>query len=394
MNKLTSIFATTLLAISFNAQAGDCPSLSGAYSIGKEAADFASINDAVSALKCGGVSGEVIFRIENGTYHEKVMVPAINGASAMNTVKFESKSGDNTGVVISHASTDATVVMDGSQWVAFENLTIDHKDATFGGSIKIDGNASHLSFKGVVFEGIEGATAANSATIFFTSVAPKTYMAFEDCEINNGTVGIMKNGMSADKPDMQTSIVGSTFFNQSQAGIMLTNEDAPEISNNVVSSLSNAANFKGISLTTVKNSVVISNNIVNAANGTYGITLTDCMAQGTHLSQIVNNSIAVGGTKTVGMHISGNTDNVSMNFNRIKLNINGAQTAQQSYYKNEGSGNNVNMTNNILYDLNTGGYTIIGNTYKDSFNQLPGQANAELAVSANGLMIEKVSPIK
>lgn len=394
MNKLTSIFATTLLAISFNAQAGDCPSLSGAYSIGKEGADFGSIREAVSALKCGGVTGEVTFQLENGTYQEKVMIPAITGASAANTITFESKSGDNTGVVISFPSSDATMVMNGTQWVTFENMTIDHKDGTYGSSVKVDGNASHLTFRGVVFDGVEAASAANSATIFFTSAAPKTYMAFEDCEINNGTVGIQKAGVSADKPDSQTSIVGSTFFNQSQAGIMLSNEDAPEISNNVVSSLSNAAGFQGISLTAVKNNVVVSNNIVNAANGSYGVTMKDCMAQATNLSQVVNNSIAVGGEKTVGMHLSGNTDNVSMNFNRIKLNINGQQTAQQSYYKNEGAGNNVNMTNNILYDLNTGGYTIIGNTYKDAFNQLPSQSNSELAASANGVMIEKVSPIK
>lgn len=55
---------------------------------------------------------------------------------------------------------------------------------------------------------------------------------------------------------------------------------------------------------------------------------------------------------------------------------------------------NINLTNNILYDLNTGGYTIIGNTYNDYFNQLPSQGNPSLSASANGVMIEKVSPIK
>jgi hypothetical protein len=52
------------------------------------------------------------------------------------------------------------------------------------------------------------------------------------------------------------------------------------------------------------------------------------------------------------------------------------------------------MLNNIMYDLNNGGYTIIGNTYKDAFNQLPAQSNPSLSASANGIMIEKASPIK
>ena len=51
-----------------------------------------------------------------------------------------------------------------------------------------------------------------------------------------------------------------------------------------------------------------------------------------------------------------------------------------------------NLLNNIFFDLNTGGYTILGNTYKDYFNQLPSQSNPSLSVSANGLMIEKVMP--
>jgi hypothetical protein len=52
------------------------------------------------------------------------------------------------------------------------------------------------------------------------------------------------------------------------------------------------------------------------------------------------------------------------------------------------------MTNNIFFDLNTGSYTILGNSYKDFFNQLPGQSNADMSASANAITVEKVSPIK
>jgi hypothetical protein len=394
MNKLTTIIGTTLLAISFNAQAGDCPALSGHYSIGKSGADFSTISEAVKALDCGGVAGEVTFKIENGTYNETLTLTNIKGANAQNPVRFQSKSGDNTSVVIANNKGEATVQLNGTQWVIFENITIDHKSALQGNALKVDGKASHIQFKSVVFEGVENASTLQSATIYFTSVAPKSYMAFEDCEINNGSVGIMKSGADSRNMDHHTTIIGSTFFNQSIAGIMLSNEDAPEISNNVVSSLSNAKNFTGISLNTVMNSMVVSNNIINAKNGTYGIDMNNCVAPVTNYSQVSNNSIAVGGSKTAGIHVSGNTDNVSLNFNRIKLSIEGEQTAQQSYYKNESTGGNINLTNNILYDLNTGGYTIIGNTYNDYFNQLPSQGNPSLSASANGVMIEKVSPIK
>lgn len=397
MNKLTKIFGAAFLSISLNSFAGDCPALSGNYTIGSsEGADFSTINDAVNALKCGGVSAPVNFQLEDGTYNERVVLSAIPGADAFNTVKFESKNGNNSEVVISYATTDATLVLNGTSYVSFENLTIDHKSATYGNSVRIDGKANHLSFKGVVFDGVESnRTGSASATVFFTSAAPKTDVSFEDCEVNNGSVGIHKAGMSGEAMDTKTSITGTLFFNQYEAGLALSNEDAPIISNNVVSTLSTNTGFKAVSLDNVANNVIISNNIVNASNGSYGITMNNCTAQATNLGQINNNSIAVGGNnETFGIYLSGNTDNQVLNFNRVKLTINGSQNANQAYYRNTGSGNNINMMNNIFYDLNTGGYTIVGNTYKDFFNQLPGQSNPALTVSANGIMIEKVSPIK
>jgi hypothetical protein len=396
MNKLTTTFAIIAISLRSFASAGDCPPLSGEFTIGGENADFSTVTDAANALKCGGVTGPVTFLLEDGTYNERVVLSTIPGSSAFNTVTFESKSGTNTGAIISYGSADATVVLNGVSYVSFENITIDHKASTYGNCLRVDGKSNNLTFKGVVFDGVEVArTGTNSATVYFTPTAPKTDMTFEDCEINNGSTGITKGGNTADAMDTKTSISGTLFFNQYESGLALSNEDAPVITNNVVSTLSTYNAFKAINLDNVANNVVISNNIVNAANGAYGLVMNNCVAQATSLGQINNNSIAVGGTgDTYGVYLSGSSDNQVLNFNRVKLTINGQQTASQAYYKNAGSGNNINMMNNIFYDLNTGGYTILGNTYKDYFNQLPGQSNPSLSVSSNGIMVEKVSPIK
>ncbi len=397
MNKLQNFIGAAFLTLTLNSFAGDCPALSGEYVIGKdESADFSSITDAANSLKCGGVSGPVTFLLEDGTYNERVVLSNIPGADAFNKISFESKSGNNSEVVISYATSDATLVLNGTSWVSFNNLTIDHKNSTYGNCARIDGKANHLSFKGVVFDGIESdRTGSASATVFFTSTAPKSEVSFEDCEINNGSVGIFKGGSSSEALDSKTSITGTLFFNQYESGLALSNEDAPVISNNVVSTLSTYSSFKAINLDNVSNNLVVSNNIVNASNGSVGLAMNNCGGQATNLGQINNNSIAVGGSnETYGVHLTGSTDNQVLNFNRVKLTINGTQNTNQAYYKNTGSGNNIHMTNNIFYDLNTGGYNIVGNTYKDFFNQLPSQSNPTLSVSANGIMIEKVSPIK
>jgi hypothetical protein len=396
MNKLKTIFGAAILGLTLQSFAGECPALSGQYTVGNaETSDFASISDATTALKCGGVSSPVTFLIEDGVYQERIVLSSIEGASAFNTVTFESASGNNTEVVLSYSTSDATMVLNNTSYVTFENLTIDHKAGTYGNVIRIDGKSSNLTFKGVVFDGVDNSrTGANSAVVYFTPSAPKQSINFEDCEINNGSVGIQKGGLSADSRDSKTSITGTLFFNQNEASLLLSNEEAPVITNNVFSSLSTYKGFKAISLENVSSNVMISNNIINAANGSVGLAMNNCEGKPTDLGQINNNSIAVGGTdQTYGLYLTGSTNNQVLNFNRVKLTINGTQTATQAYYKNEGSGDNVNMMNNIFYDLNTGGYTIIGNTYKDYFNQLPSQSNPSLSVSANGIMIEKVSPI-
>src|ERR1043165_995409 len=226
MNKFTSTLAVLAITLRSFAAAGDCPALSGQFTIGTgESADFATITDATNALKCGGVSGPVTFLLEDGTYSEKVVLSTIPGTSAFNTVTFESKSGNNNNVVINYGTGDATMVLNGVSYVSFENLTFDHKASTYGNCMRVDGKSSNLKFKGVVFDGVETTrTGSTASCIYFTPSAPKSDIAFEDCEINNGSTGISKGGMSADAMDTKTTISGTLFFNQYESGLALTNE--------------------------------------------------------------------------------------------------------------------------------------------------------------------------
>ena len=393
MKTLNKIIGAALLTISLNSFAGDCPALSGQYTIGKnEGSDFSSVADAINALKCGGIEAAVTFRLEPGVYSEKITLSAIHGASAYNTVTFESKTGDNTTAVISYSTSDATMILNSASNISFNNITIRHSNAVYGNAMRVDGKTNNIHFKGVIFDGVEVArSGANSAAVYFTSNAPMNDVSLEDCEINNGSIGIVKGGMSADTRDTKTSITGTLFFNQYEGGMALVNEDAPVITSNVISSLSAYKGFTGINLDNVTNNLIIANNIVTIVNGSVGLSMNNCLAQATNMGHINNNSISVGGKEQAsGIKLSGSTDNQIINFNRIKL----TTTGPQAYYSNNASGNNVNLMNNIMYDLKTGAYTIIGNSYKDYFNQLPGQSNASLTASANGIMVEKVSPIK
>lgn len=395
MSTLKSFFSVALFTpLALNVLAGDCPALSGEYKIGKTDADYASITEAVTALKCGGVSGAVTFLIQDGKYNERIELGSINGTSAQNTVSFESLKGSNTDVVLASNTPDAeyTVGLNGTSFVSFEGLTIENKTGNTGNALRIDGSASNLRFKNVSFDGTDKPnTGANSAVVYSTSNQPKSNISFEDCEINNGSIGLYKGGSSSS--DSRTSLVGCIFFNQYEGAIALNNEVSPILSNNVVSSVSPFKAYKGIALENVSGSMIVSSNVVNAVNGSYGLAMNNCEGLATNYGSITNNSLNVGGESTMyGLYLTGKTDNQVLNFNRVKLTPSKVSASNQAYYKNIGSGFNINLLNNIFFDLNTGGYTILGNTYKDFFNQLPSQSNPSLSVSANGIMIEKVTP--
>lgn len=395
LEALLKVFAAfSLFFIATTAYAGDCAPMSGEIKIGKDEGDYTTITDAVAALKCGGANGPVTFLLEDGTYSEKIDFSAISGLSAKNTVTFESAKGNNSDVVISSASPDApyTIGFYSAANITFENLTIENRTGNTGNTVRIDGASRNIRFNNVVFNGTERpSTGANNAVVYSTSGDAKSEIVLENCSVNNGSIGLYKGGGTAS--DTRTTITGTLFFNQYESAITLNNETAPVISSNVISTVSNYKEYKAISLDKVNGSTIISSNVINAVNGSYGLVLKDCEASAERYASVSNNSVNVGGEATMyGLYLSGTTDNIVFNFNRVKLTPTKQNASNQGYYKNSGTGANINLLNNIFFDLNTGGYTILGNTYKDYFNQLPAQSNPSLNIGANGIMIEKVMP--
>jgi hypothetical protein len=340
------------------------------------------------------VNGPVTFLIEDGTYPEKVDFSYIQGLSSKSTVTFESAKGNNSDVIISSATPDAqyTLGFFGSAYLNFENLTIENRTGNTGNTVKIDGASKNIKFNNVVFNGTERpVTGANNAVIYSTASDAKTDIILENCSVNNGSVGLYKGGGAS--TDKRTTITGTLFFNQYESAITLTNESAPVISSNVISTVSNYKEYKAIALDKVNGNMIVSSNVINAVNGSYGLVLKDCEATAEKYASVSNNSVNVGGEATMyGLYLSGTTDNIVFNFNRVKLTPTKQNAINQGYYKNICTGTNINLLNNIFFDLNTGGYTILGNTYKDYFNQLPAQSNPSLNIGANGIMIEKVMP--
>lgn len=372
MNKLNTIVTTALALFVLQSFANDCPALSGELIIGpSEESDFSSISAAAETLQCGGVEGPVIFYVESGIYSERVVITDVSGSSAFNSITFKSQSGNNSDVIISYEKTDATLVLVSSSYISFENVTIDHKNGIYGNCMRIDGEANHLSFKNVVFNGITlPRTGVANATVYCTSTASKSGIIFDGCEINNGSIGIYKSGASATAMDSKTSITGSSFLHQIESGITLINEEAPIISGNTINSLSAKGNFKAIHLCNVSNRMVINKNIVNTSNSAIGLLIHDCRAQSSSPAQIMDNTFSIGGSQNAyGIQITGSSDNAVIDFNMIKLMVNAADASKQAYFINNSSGKNISVLNSTYYDFAKGSYMVYSDSYKGGNNK-------------------------
>lgn len=101
----------------------------GEYTIGGAGANYATISQAVTALKNGAVAGPVTFKIRNGVYNERVVIPLIPGVTEQRTVTFTAESGNAEDVVISYPATggvpnNSTVQLVSAKFIILDKLTI------------------------------------------------------------------------------------------------------------------------------------------------------------------------------------------------------------------------------------------------------------------------------
>ncbi|MCB8994072.1 MAG: hypothetical protein H6538_00520 [Bacteroidales bacterium] len=94
-------FCFSILSLPLKAQ------LSGVKTINPSGGNYTSFTAAITDLTTQGINGPVIFNVASGTYNEQVVIPEITGASAVNTIVFQSQSGDSSQVILSYNSTSA-----------------------------------------------------------------------------------------------------------------------------------------------------------------------------------------------------------------------------------------------------------------------------------------------
>jgi hypothetical protein len=109
--------------------------------------NYTSLNNAVSALKNYGISGQVTFNIDSGSYNEQISIPSITGTSATSRIVFQSANGDSSSVHIkfnnSNSNTNYVIQLNGGDYLTFRQLTVIASGKFFGRVIELTNNANY-----------------------------------------------------------------------------------------------------------------------------------------------------------------------------------------------------------------------------------------------------------
>ncbi len=259
--------------------------LNGDYTIGGTSPDYATINDAVTALTNDGISGPVTFNIRTGVYNEQVEIGAISGAGSTSRITFQSETNSNNDVTITYAPTGSsdnyTFKLDAAEYITFQFLTLE-TTGTSGYNHVVEMTNGSLSIQFIFNKilGLSGDGASNSSKIPFDATS-----STEDVSLTiyyNTFIG-------ADFKFIQVGNAGSFTFRGNTLMEGLTSGDRSAAFWNLSGSVDITKNKFSSMVQVYSITDSTSNNFKISENIFHGLLWTEIYAPDYHHAQVENN---------------------------------------------------------------------------------------------------------
>ncbi|MDR0364551.1 MAG: DUF4465 domain-containing protein [Bacteroidales bacterium] len=332
-------FVVALFAITLSAQAGNAK-LSGSYIIGSSSsADYNTFAAAMTALQAG-IEAPVIFKVESGTYPERIVVPDVDGTSAINTILFTSVSGNNNDAIIAGTAYGGSGVaifkVNGTDYVTVENLSFIPTSQSNQYNVHITNMSRHFTLRNCIL------TANMSTDIYgmrhvYTEAANvenqnNDFITVENCTITGGYIGLYIGGTSyVALPKQEGAVLRNNILSeQGSKGIYIFDEKDALIENNtIVSSSTTKSDYQSIDIFRGIGNMIVRNNKINISQPVYskGIFIrTD--AAGTEETPLLvyNNSISMinsPSASSYGICMKSDCRHISFYYNSINIEGNG-----------------------------------------------------------------------
>lgn len=377
------VYTTQPNAVADNDRANDtlrrnlCGSLSGSYTINATATgvgNFTSFNDAISAMRCAGISGPVVFNVAPGVYNEQVTIPVIQGASATNTITFTGGGNPSTRVLTYASGNNAarhTLKLDSARYVTIDGITIQTTGTNYGWGVHVYSTAKFNTIRRCVID-INGPTAPSSASTNFsgivvsgsntnpTTVAEISDLLIDSNTIYNGYYGVVVYGNTA-TTDSNIVVRKNTVLGAYYYGVYLYSVEGMVINNNTLN-LRTSVNQNGMGIYVNTATAyhagapfeIDGNKVINA--GAYGIYLNGVNALAARQGRLYNNMLGGGfqASSAIGIYLN-SSSNWNVYHNSVNLDV-ATNSINYACVYLSGTTVNTNLKNNHL------AYTALGGT--------------------------------
>jgi hypothetical protein len=366
---MTFIFSLYLIPMA-NAQ------LSGTYTIdpsGGGLPNFTSFDAAVNALVSQGISGPVVINIVPGTFDVHIVIPQITGASASNTITFQSSVPDSTQINLNYTHTNVAaenylIKLDGADYVTFKSMTFNayNGDAGYGTVFQITGSANNNKFFNNAFYGKSNSSSQYISLIYSNGTKDENNV-FENNLFVDGSAGINITGASGSNLSTGTVIRNNSFKNQYSSSISLKYQEAPIISGNNIdmSSMYNAIYLEvvGRKFQILNNRIIVNGRSDGALeiNGCNGLIGSNGLIANNMVSILTDNSDQA----CSGIKITNST--YQQVYHNSVLICSGIDRNSSALYQSGGS--NIDIRNNNLANLASGyAYTATNTVAVSDYN--------------------------
>jgi gliding motility-associated-like protein len=337
--------------------------------------NFKSFNDAYNFIKCG-IDGPVTFNVETGTgtYNEQLIMSAIPGASAVNTVTFKGVGSGVIGFASTNTNERAVIKLKGTRYIILDSLIIKASLGTYGYGVQLMSNTDSNIVRNCTINLSTSSTTQNFAGIVVngsdagpvsTGNVLSDFNVFTGNSITGGYYGItlvasFNNGANGNNKISKNNI--KDFYSY---GIYVAGSYATVIEKNRISrpARTGVTDFYGIYFTTEKNAgcTITKNRIFNpfggAPNSTaafYGINSNNSSGStgGANNENIVSNNLIyeVNGNGLVYAIFNTASDNTWYFHNTIALdNITSTATEATRGFYQTGNAGGIFFYNNIIY---------------------------------------------
>lgn len=317
------------------------PAYGGVYTIGGMNPDFITPQNAIDALKIGGIYKNVIFSIRNGGYNESIIITEIPGINKDRGLLFQSESSDSTGVILSYnssSSSNSTLLIKNIENITFKKITIKSISSSFGRVVVLS-NASNITFEGCVFDG--NFTNSTSDNQNLVSSSESKGLSFINNVFRYGSYALSINNNEI--VTYKKSIINKNYFKDQNAfAVYCYKQNAIEISGNIVESSKD--NVTAFYLGESENAIIIEGNLINLNSGLNGIYLNNFKGRSDSQGNVYNNFVTV----CSNSNVKGINTSYSRFLNVIYNNINIISNSFQSYALYQYSSDDIDIMNNNL----------------------------------------------